>query len=163
MVGSALFEKILLHVEATERSLAAARYAIVLAKTCGASLHAVYVINEQVLEELFRAKVFLAEEGVDLARDLEADGKRYLAFVARLAAQKDVPLTTELLKGIVHEQVVEKAREMEANLLVLGEIEESVSRRDCFYNESERILSTARCPVLVVKGDEAIRNVYDAL
>ena len=59
-------EKILLYVDATEGALAAARYAIVLAKTYDAELHAVYVVNEKMLEELLRAKVFVEEEEVDL-------------------------------------------------------------------------------------------------
>ena len=63
------FGSILLFVEANERAIDAARYAIALAKRHHAALHAVYVVNEKILEELFHAHVFLKEEGVDLERD----------------------------------------------------------------------------------------------
>ena len=152
MMGVAPLQKILLYVEANERGLEAARYAVALAKHYGAELHAVSVVNEKLLEELLRARVFLKEEGLDIERDLEEDAKRYLAFVGKLAGQKDIQVEAHLLRGTVHLEVVKKAQEIEASLLVIGEIEESLSRRDCTYNESEQIVSAVECPVLIVKG-----------
>ena len=82
------FGKTLVYVETNERGLEAARYAIAFAKRSGGELHAVAVINERILEELTRARVFLKEEGIDLKRDLEEDGRRYLALMERLAGKK---------------------------------------------------------------------------
>jgi nucleotide-binding universal stress UspA family protein len=156
------FERILLHVEAGEAGLIAARYAVALAKTYGARLHAVYVVNERLLEELLSAKVFVEEEEVDLERDLEEDGKRYLAAVERLAEAKDVPLETELAKGIVHRKIVDKATQLGVTLIIIGEIEEPMSRRDAFFDEGEMILRLAKCPVLTVKGEDLARSLYDS-
>jgi nucleotide-binding universal stress UspA family protein len=157
------FEKILLHVEASEGGLTAARYAVALAKAYGARLHAVYVLNEKMLEELLSAKVFLEEEEVDLERDLEEDGKRYLSAVERLAGEKGVALTTELAKGVVHREIVDKATQLGAGLIIIGEIEEPMSRRDAFFDEGEMILRLAKCPVLTVKGDDLVRSLYDSV
>jgi nucleotide-binding universal stress UspA family protein len=163
MTAAAPWKKILLYVEANEKGLEAARYAIALAKRYESELHAVSVVNEKVLEELLRAKVFLKEEGLDIERDLEEDGKRYLAFVAKLAGQKSLQVTTHLLRGAVHREVLEKAKEVGASLLVIGEIGESLSRRDCTYNESERIVCTAECPVLVVKGRDFVNRFFESV
>jgi nucleotide-binding universal stress UspA family protein len=156
------FERILLHVEAGESGLVAARYAVALAKTSGARLHAMYVVNEKMLEELLSAKVFVEEEEVDLEKDLEEDGKRYLAFVERLAQAKEVSLTTELTKGVVHREIVDKATQMGATLIIIGEIEEPMSRRDAFFEEGEMILRLAKCPVLSVKGEDLAKSLYDS-
>jgi len=156
-------ERIVLYVEASESSLTAARYAVVLAKTYGAEIHAVYVINEKLLEELLRAKVFLEEEEVDLEQDLEADGRRYLDAVSRLAKDKDVSISSEILRGVVHREVIDKATQVDASLIIIGELGESVSRRDSFFDESEMILRLARCPVLSVKGDDFVRSLYDSI
>jgi nucleotide-binding universal stress UspA family protein len=156
------FEKILLHVEASEAGLVAARYAIALAKTYGARLHAVYVVNEKMLEELLSAKVFVEEEEVDLERDLEEDGKRYLSAVERLAGEKGVELATELAKGVVHREIVDKATQLGVSLIIIGEIEEPMSRRDAFFDEGEMILRLAKCPVLTVKNDDLVRSLYDS-
>jgi nucleotide-binding universal stress UspA family protein len=154
-------EKILLYVDATEGALAAARYAIVLAKTYGAELHAVYVVNEKMLEELLSAKVFVEEEEVDLEQDLEEDGRRYLAYVERLASEKELEITTEMLRGVVHTEVLDKAREMEAQLIVIGKIYEQLSRMDSYYDEAEEMLRGAKCPVLIVKGETIVDDLYE--
>ncbi len=156
-------ERIVLYVEATESALTAARYAIVLARTYGAEIHAVYVVNEKLLEDLLRAKVFLEEEEVDLEQDLEADGQRYLDAVSRLAKEKEVAISSEILRGVVHREVVDKATQIGASLIIIGELGESVSRRDSFFDESEMILRLAKCPVLSVKGDEFVRSLYDSI
>jgi nucleotide-binding universal stress UspA family protein len=156
------FEKIVLYVDATEAALDAARYAVALGKAYDAQLHAVYVVNEKMLGQLLSAKVFLEEEEVDLEHDLEQDGRRYLAAVERLAQDKEVGITTELLKGVVHREVVDKATQVGATLIIIGEIEEPMSRKDSFFDEGEMILRLAKCPVLTVKGDRLIRALYDS-
>jgi nucleotide-binding universal stress UspA family protein len=156
------FEAILLHVEGSEAGLVAARYAIALAKAYGGRLHAVYVVNEKMLEELLSAKVFVEEEEVDLERDLEEDGRRYLSAVERLAGEKGVGIATELAKGVVHRQVIDKATQLGASLIIIGEIEELVSRRDALFDEGEMVLRLAKCPVLTVKGDDLVRSLYDS-
>ena len=155
--------KILIAVDATEAALAAAKYGIAIARTYGAELHAVYVVNESLLEELLRAKVFVEAEEVDLEVDLEEDGRRYLSYVEKLARDKDVAVTTDLLKGIVHRQIVDKATQIGATLIIIGEIEEPLSRKDAFYDEGEMILRRAGCPVLMVKGESLIDDAYDSL
>jgi nucleotide-binding universal stress UspA family protein len=162
-MGTAPLGKILIAVDATEASLAAARYGIAIAGTYGAELHAVYVVNEKLLEELVRAKVFVEAEEVDLEADLEEDGKRYLSYVEKLARDKNVSVTTELLKGIVHRQIVDKATQIGATLIIIGEIEEPLSRKDAFYDEGEMVLRRAGCPVLMVKGESLVDDVYDSL
>jgi nucleotide-binding universal stress UspA family protein len=160
-MSGAPFEKIVLYVESSESALDAARYAVVLAKAYGAGLHAVYVVDEKTLEDLLSAKVFVEEEEVDLERDLEEDGRRYLKAVERLASDKGVEISTELLKGVVHREIVDKATHVGAGLIIIGEIEEQTSRRDSFLDEGELILRMARCPVLTVKGD-LVRALYES-
>jgi nucleotide-binding universal stress UspA family protein len=162
-MGTAPLGKILIAVDATETSLAAARYGIAIAGTYGAELHAVYVVNEKLLEELLRAKVFVEQEDVDLELDLEEDGKRYLSYVEKLARDKNVSVTTDLLKGIVHREVVDKATHIGATLIIIGEIEEPLSRKDAFYDEGEMILRRAGCPVLMVRGEGLVDDIYDSL
>jgi len=155
--------RILIYVEASETSISAARYAIALAKSYGVQIHAVYVINNKMLEELLRARVFIEDEETVLERDLEEDGWRYLKFVERLAGAKNVAITTRLRRGIVHVEVAEEAAAVNASLIVIGELEEHLSRRDPLYHEAETILWTAKCPVLVVKGETTAENFYNAI
>lgn len=155
--------RIMVSIGGNERSLLAAQYAVALARLLGAELVAVYVVDTKILAELLKARIFVRMEEMDYARDLEEDGRRYLNHVRDLAEAKGVAVTTELEKGEVHTLITSKAREMGVDLLVLGELQAPASRRDYYFDEGEQIFREARCPVLVVKGDEKIRELYDSL
>lgn len=163
MANSHGIKRIMVFIEANEASLLAARYAVFLAKIAGAELIAVYVVDVKTLNDLLKARIFVQMEETDYERDLEEDGKRYLNYVRCLAEAKAVAVTTLLTKGDVHSVVVCKAKEFGVDMLVMGELETPLSRRDCYYNEGERIFREARCPVLVVKGEEEARALYDSI
>ena len=155
--------RIMVSIGGNERALLAAQYAVALARLLGAELVAIYVVDTKILGDLLKARIFIRMEEMDYAHDLEEDGRRYLNHVRDLAEAKGVGITTVLEKGEVHTLVTKKARELEADLLVMGELEAPRSRRDCYFDEGERIFREARCPVLVVKGDERIRELYNSL
>lgn len=161
MAHSHGMKRILIFVESNEESILAAQYAIWLAKITGAEIAALYVVDTKTLDDLLRARIFVRMEEMDYERDLEEDGRRYLNHVRDLAEAKGVTISTSLEKGEVHSIVTEKAREIEADLLVLGEREVPLSRKDCYFDEAQRILSEIRCPVLMVKGGENIRELYE--
>ncbi len=156
-------KKILLYLDGSDSCITAAQYAITLAKFYGSDITAVYVVNLSVLEDLVKVRIFVKTEELDYERDFEEDGRRYLNYVSELARDKGVGISGVLLKGVVHEEVVSKADEIEADLIIMGELEEPVSRSDAFYDEGERIFRGAKCPVLVVKGDEKIERLYESL
>ena len=156
-------EKIMVYVEATERSIIAAHYAVCLAKWLGASLTAVYVVDIKTLKNLTKAKIFIEHEEMDYEHDLEEDGKRYLNHVKELAENKNIYVENYLLKGEVFSEVVRSIEENEVDLLIMGELEEPESRRDFYYNDTERIFRKTPCPVLVVKEDESTKTMYENL
>ena len=156
-------KRIMVFIEANEASLLAARHAVSLSKIAGADLIAVYVVDVKTLNDLLKARIFVQMEEMDYERDIEEDGKRYLNHVQCLAEAKAVAVTTLLEKGDVHSVVVGKAKELGADMLVMGELDTPLSRRDSYYNEGERIFREAHCPVLVVKGEEAVQALYDSI
>lgn len=155
--------KILVFIEGTDISAVTAQYAIALAKKWEAELTAMYVIDMKTLNELLKARVFVQTEEADFEQDLERDGKHYLAEVQEMAEAKGVRINTVLIKGEIHAEVTKKVEELGIDLLVLEEIEVPESRRDFYYNETERIFREVKCPVLVVKETEKISQIYDSL
>lgn len=152
---------ILLYIDGSESAITAAQLAIAMAKEYGSSLKVIYVVNENLLGELLKAKVFVQMEKMDYERDLEEDGKRYLNYIVKLADRKGLQIDTVLRKGVVHEEVADEAEECGADLLVQGELGEVLSLRDSFYEEGERILRKVKCPVLVVRGRDRIERMFD--
>jgi len=154
---------VLLYIDGSESSITAAQMAIAMAKEYGSSLRVIYVVNENLLTELLRAKVFVQMEKMDYERDLEEDGKRYLNYIVKLADRKGLQIETILRKGVVHEEVARETDECGADLLVQGELGEVLSLRDSFYEEGERILRKVKCPVMVVRGRDRIERMFDEM
>jgi len=155
--------RILLYIDGSESSIVAAQFAITIAKIYSCELKALYVVNEDLLNELLRAKVFVQVEKMDYERDLEEDGKRYLNYIEKLANSKGLEIEKSLRKGVVHEEVAKEVEEWGCDVLVQGELGEVLSLRDSFYEEGERILRKVSCPVMVVRGSAKIQAMFDSL
>ena len=154
---------ILLYIDGSDNSIVASRMAISMAKAYDSKLRVIYVVNEKLLNELLKVKVFVQMEKMDYERDLEEDGKRYLNYVSKLAGAKDVSVETVLRKGVVHEEVSREVEEYGAELVIQGELGEVHSLKDSFYEEGERIVRKVPCPVMVVRDRERVERIYDAI
>lgn len=144
-------------------SFITAKYAIYLARQLNAKLYAVYVVDEKSLHELLKTRIFVEVEAVEYERDLKDQGVNFLERIKKMAETKKIEYEGLLLKGVVHESVVEKAKELGADLLVIGELKEILSRKEIFYDEGERIFRESPCPVVVVKNPEKVENLYREL
>jgi nucleotide-binding universal stress UspA family protein len=153
-------KNILVFLEANESSMDAVRYAVMLSKYHQAKLWAIFVVDTKALQDLLRARIFIKTE--ELEYDLEEDGRRYLNYAAEIAREKAVEITPLLIKGIVHREVVKKVRELGISLLVIGELKESMSRRDAFYDESQQVFQRSPCPVLVAKGGPDLERLFES-
>jgi nucleotide-binding universal stress UspA family protein len=153
----------MVYIDGTEESIAAAQYAICLARSSGAELQAFYVINTKALNDLVKARIFLQEEEAEYERDLRADAVRYLNHVRDLASKKGVSMQTESVAGNVHQEIVNRVRQHRIDLLIIGELSHIRSRRDEFYDETERAMRAVPCPVLIVKDMDRAWELYSAL
>jgi nucleotide-binding universal stress UspA family protein len=143
---------VMVSVGAFSNSLVPAKYALALAKQLQAKLTAVHVINEKVLQDLLKSRVFVETEARQYQRDLEEQGRVFLERLQKLAQEKGVVMETVLTSGEISVEVVKKAQELQADILVMGELKEVFSTRDFFYDEGERLFRRCFCPVLVVKN-----------
>ena len=154
-------ERILVYVDGTEESITAAHYAVLLALSTGSTLMVAYIINTRALTDLVKTRIFLQAEQEEYRRDIEADADRYLNHVREIAEKKGVRIETVKKSGNVHQEIKNIVEEHDIDLLVLGELSQIKSRRDEFYNESERAMRRVRCSVLVVKDEDRVWDLYD--
>jgi nucleotide-binding universal stress UspA family protein len=157
-----VIENILVYVDGSEQSITAAQYALLLAGTTGARITALYVINTRALDDLVKASIFLMEEQEEYAQDIEADANRYLNLVSDLARRKGIALETVSRKGSIHQEILAAVREMNIDLLVIGELSRIRSRRDELYNDSERAMRQTGCTVLVVKDEDRVNDLFES-
>jgi nucleotide-binding universal stress UspA family protein len=153
----------MVYIDGTEESVTAAQYAICLASSTGAELIAHYVINTRAMDDLLKARIFLQDEQLEYEHDMEADAERYLNYVNELAVAKSVPIIKKLSSGSVNKKISDSVKEMAIDLLVIGELSRIRSRRDEFYDESERAMRLVSCSVLIVKDPDRVWEMYEYL
>lgn len=141
-------------------SIITAKYAIYLAKTLQVKLIAIYVIDERAIQELLRSKVFVEIEAREYEIDMEQQARLFMQRVKSLAENKKVEFESLILKGEVHTEIVNKARELGADLLVMGDLKEVLSWKEAFSCEGERIFRESPCPVVIVKNPQEAERLY---
>ena len=156
-------KKILVYVDGTEGSITAAQYAVVLSRATGAQLTALYVINTRALDDLLKARIFVKAEEEEYKRDLQADANRYLNHVRSLARKKGLVIEAVSVSGSINQEIKRHVKENDIDLMIMGELSHVRSRRDEFYNEAERAMRSVSCSVLIVKDEDRVWELYDAL
>jgi nucleotide-binding universal stress UspA family protein len=155
--------RMLLYVDGSEGSLTAAQYAICLARLYRAELSALYVVNTRALGDLLKARIFVKAEQEEYLRDLQSDSQRYLNHVRSLARKKGLAIQVASASGTVHQEIRSYVAANRIDLLVMGELSSVRSRRDELYDEAERALRSVPCSVLIVKDEDRVADMYDAL
>lgn len=146
-----LFQTVVVAVSGSEASIDASKFAIVMAKQYRCRLVAVNVVDTATLKELLLSRIFVEDESFEYERSLEENGQRYLNYVEELAGRKGVAVEKVLRKGAVFSEIIAAADEREADLIILGGLEEKGGTRDVISRQHRDIMRNARCSILVVK------------
>jgi len=149
-----LFQTVVVAMSGAEPSVNAAKYAIVLAKQYRCRLVAVNVIDTATLKELLLSRIFVEDESFEYEHSLEENGQRYLNYVEELAGRKGVAVEKVLRKGAVFSEIINVAEERDADLIVLGGLEERGGTRDVISRQHRDIMRNAKCSILIVKEPE---------
>lgn len=153
-------KNIVVPVAGGQASFVTAKYAIYLARLLQAKLTAIYVVDEKTLQDLLRTRIFVEAEAREYEMDLEQQGRYFMERVRAMAEAKKVEFERFVLKGVIHEEVINKTRELQADLLVMGDLKEVLSWQEASYSEGERIFRESPCPVVVVKSPQEVERLY---
>jgi nucleotide-binding universal stress UspA family protein len=138
------FRSILVPFDGSAFSARALTQACRLAKLDGARVTALYAIPRY--EEMVD---FFRSEGI--RNSLAREGEKILAEAGRIATAEGVPLETEIVDGPAAERIVEQAAKGEADLIAMGSHGYRGVNRALLGSTAERVITSAGCPVLVVK------------
>jgi nucleotide-binding universal stress UspA family protein len=139
-------KKILIPTDGSDYSMRAAEYGISIAKMLGAQVMVVYVIDTVALDQIAKTA---EREGTE--NELKQDGQRYINYILGLAQKEGVKAASLLAKGRPVEQIVNLAKGLGMNLIVMGTYGRRGAERILIGNVAERVIEYAPCPVLVVK------------
>lgn len=155
--GTTLLQHLLLVVDGSEPSMAAARFSVQLAAQYGAAITAVYVIDTATMDYLMQMHILVTDEREEFESDLHRTGNRYLDYVKTIGNNNSVEVETVLERGSFHQQILKVARSRNVDAIVVGGWRRTVTKKDASSVERQLILDEATCPVIVVK-DEAKRD-----
>ena len=140
-------DRILLPTDGSEPAVAATEYAVILARTFGAVVKAIYV--DTGLEALEYPEEVMTE---DVYEGVHASIKG-LALAHALCERNAVPCEVEIVQGGVAKRIVAVAEEWKADMIVLGDTGRTGLKRIALGSVAETVVKGSPIPVLVVKAD----------
>lgn len=150
-MSKTLVGDVLLVVESSDAAVRAARYGIALARQLASNVHAAFVVDTDTLRQLLTGRILVREEMEELETDLAQQGRKYLRMVEELGNEAGIKVQTHLLKGTWSQSVLGTAREVKADLLVMGGFTYSMTKRDLVSKQKQLVVDDAPCPVLFVR------------
>jgi nucleotide-binding universal stress UspA family protein len=142
-------QHILLPTDGERGANRATEYAIELADTLGATLHALYVVDETVYTAYSGDEFVQEHEGPQAA--LEEAGEDALASIAADGSEAGVDIETTMRHGRPEDEIVAVAEEIDADHVIMGSKTRPGEYRQLLGSVSERVLRLTERPVTVVK------------
>src|SRR3954464_1674879 len=130
-----VFRRVLVATDGAYAARGATELAMLYAKAAGADLAAISIVDPQL-------------RGTEAGNQGEAVGMRVVTDVAAMGAQQGVNVDAHVRWSTsAARTIVESAREMKADLIVLGAMPQLLGRRTFLGNTVEYVLRCAPCPV----------------
>ncbi|WP_332899974.1 universal stress protein [Haladaptatus sp. CMSO5] len=159
-----MYDRILVPTDGSPLTTRVVEYALDLAVLSGGELYTCFVVDDADIP---------ARNVEQVLSSLEDEAEAATERVAGLAAERDVAVTTAVLRGAPHAEILAYADKIDADLIVMGTHGRRGFDRYLLGSVTERVIRTGNTPVLTVKlmrpnkavttGDEAIEVARDAL
>lgn len=143
-----LFEKIVTAVDFSENSDRAFEYALTLATKFEAELTIMHVINEPVDLRGFYVPHISFEQ---LEKEIEQGAVKMMEEFCAARLGSFSTYKTAIVTGIPYDEIIRKADEVGASLIVLGTHGRTGLDHLIFGSTAERVVRSANCPVMTIK------------
>ncbi len=137
--------KILLPTDGSAPSVAATEYAVIMAKTFGATLKAIFV--DTGYESLEYPEEAMSEE---MFEGVHASVKG-LVIAKTMCERNGVACEVEIVQGGVAKRIIATAQEWGADLIVCGDTGRTGIKRIALGSVAETVVKGSPIPVMVVK------------
>lgn len=140
-----MYDDILVPADGSDEVAAALDQAFALARTYGATVHALYVVDDSR-----GSSGLMGISDRDPLESLRRDGENAVKDIARKAQDEDIPVTTAVRQNIPQQGIQAYADEHDIDLIVMGSRRHSGFRRALFGSVTEYLLRVTDRAVLVV-------------
>ena len=146
---------ILVPVDFSPHAEYAFTYATRLAERFGAKLALLYVVDDSFVTGGWSSEIYVPNVP-ELMENLIADADRRLATLKASAAALGLTAETAVIRGRPAHAIVEHAKSGGFDLIVMGTHGRTGVSHVVMGSVAERVLRKAPCPVLTVRGTEAV-------
>jgi nucleotide-binding universal stress UspA family protein len=144
--------RVMLHpTDFSPASGAAFKRAVRDARADGAQLLLVHVLSPVVMP-FAGGEIMSPQTYADVQRSIEAYGQKQLGNLVAKAKAAGVRVRGLLLEGVAADAIVRVARSKRADVIVMGTHGRSGLTRLLMGSVAQRVVGTAPCPVLTVRG-----------
>ena len=141
------FDRILLPTDGSAPSVAATEYAVILAKTLGASVKAIYV--DTGMDRLEYPEEQMSE---DVYEGAHASVKG-LAIAKTMCERNGVECDVAIVQGGVAKRIIAEAEDCDCDMIVMGDTGRTGLKRIALGSVAETVTKASPIPVLVVKSE----------
>ena len=145
-----MYDSILFPTDGRPGTDRAMNRALDLARTFGATLHTLYVVDTESLSEAFPS-----DERETLSDRLEQQGQTTTLDVQNRASELDLDVVRQIREGQPPRAILEYAEEHDIDLVVMGTRGRAESGAHHIGSTTERVLRRSDVPVLTVSLDES--------
>ena len=138
------YTKILVPTDGSDYSCFAAEHAAYLARSLGAKIYILNVIN---VDLAFRSGIHYAEGMTELRQA----GNEATARVRQICEKQGIECEEIIVKGQPADTIVQVSKEICASCIAIGSIGTSAIERVLIGSVSEKVMRHAHCPVLLVR------------
>lgn len=147
------FNNILIAIDFSENSTYAFDYALTLARQFNAELTVMHVINEPIDLRGFYVPHISFEQ---LEKEIEAGATGMMEKFCQEKMGDFRNYKTSIVNGIPYEEIIRKAKDIDASLIVLGTHGRTGLDHIIFGSTAERVVRSSPCPVLSIRLPEAV-------
>jgi nucleotide-binding universal stress UspA family protein len=144
-------KKILYATDFSESSVPACDYALTLAKLAKAQVHVLHVIGEFADR---RMNMMQPESMSLLEREVEVHAVKEMEEFCKKKFDGEIAYTTEVVIGIPFQEIIKKAVELSADLIVVGTHGRTGLEHVIVGSTAERLVRRSTVPVLTVRVTE---------
>lgn len=142
-----VYKNILVPTDFSDGSENALEHAIDIAKSMGATIHLVNVIQPVV----YPTGIEIAHESLlNLEKDLEDNARRQLERIEQRLDNDKINYSCSILTGRADEQIIEYANSENIDLIVIATHGSSGFEHFLFGSTTEKVIRKTKCPILVV-------------
>lgn len=140
-------DRILVPTDGSEPSVAATEYAVIMARTFGAVVKAIYV--DTGLEALELPEEVMTEEVYEGVHP----SVKGLVIAKTLCERNGVECEAEIVQGGVAKRILAVAEEWKADMIVIGDTGRTGIKRIALGSVAETVVKGSPIPTMVVKAD----------